>query len=339
VSAAAVPTLAPALPISAFNTTKIFVDTTGTYIKPLNLTDAVNLVVDKVADLTPKINAAFAAAATCSTPRVRVEWESYPVKDRLEYIAAIKCLQGLKSSGGFPGSKSRYEDFASLHQSLTPNVHGNSKFLIWHRYYIWAFEDVLRTECAFTGSIPWFDETKFAGKFQDSSIFSNDYYGSVNVGGNCVTNGKFANLVVNIGPGPTNSPPHCLSRNLDNTKTINGDTATFNACYNHADWPTFASCLEGVHAWGHNGIGGIMYDMYSSPGDPTFFLHHAFIDRQYRIWQNANSNRISTISGTDRVGNPLTLDTTVSLNGLRPTITIRDLLNTVGDKLCYKYNV
>jgi tyrosinase len=34
-----------------------------------------------------------------------------------------------------------------------------------------------------------------------------------------------------------------------------------------------AACAEGgAHAWGHNGIGAVMQDVYASPADPVFFL-------------------------------------------------------------------
>lgn len=111
------------------------------------------------------------------------------------------------------------------------------------------------------------------------------------------------------------------------------------ACNSRTDYADMAACAEGgAHAWGHNGIGAVMQDTYASPADPVFWLHHLFIDRNYRIWQNADSGRLGYIDGTDRVGNKLTLDTTVSVNGLRPDVKIRDIINTLGDKLCYKYN-
>ena len=101
-----------------------------------------------------------------------------------------------------------------------------------------------------------------------------------------------------------------------------------------------ASCAEGgAHAWGHNGIGSVMQDTYASPADPVFFLHHAFIDRNFRIWQNNGGNaRITTVGGTDVSGNPLTLDTTINVWGFRPDVRIRDVLNTQGPTLCYRYN-
>lgn len=131
----------------------------------------------------------FEKRATCSNVRTRTEWDSYSNSDRQSYIDAIKCLMNKPPSGQFSVSQSRYDDFVGLHQTLTPNVHGNAKFLLWHRYYLWTYEQLLRNECGFTANLPWFDETRYAGNFAASSIFSPDWFGSVDVGGNCVTDG------------------------------------------------------------------------------------------------------------------------------------------------------
>ncbi|CBX91557.1 hypothetical protein LEMA_P070650.1 [Plenodomus lingam JN3] len=127
--------------------------------------------------------------ATCSNVRVRTEWDSYSNARRQGFVNAIKCLMSRRPNGQFRNSRSRYEDLVALHQQLTPNIHGNAKFLVWHRYFVWTFEDMLRTECGFNDAMPWFDETRYAGRFQQSSIFSNEWFGSANVGGRCVTNG------------------------------------------------------------------------------------------------------------------------------------------------------
>jgi tyrosinase len=277
--------------------------------------------------------------STCSNPRIRREWDSYSNSDRQAYVDAIKCLQSRPASGQFSQSRSRYEDLVALHQTLTPNVHGNAKFLIWHRYYLWTFEQMLRSDCGFNRELPWFDETRYAGRFDQSSIFSSQWFGSVNIGGQCVTNGQFAGLAINVGPGSGNTR-HCLARNGDGAKTANTGNAIVDACNSRAAYADMASCAEGgAHAWGHNGIGSVMQDTYASPADPVFFLHHAFIDRNFRIWQNNGGNaRVTTISGTDSQGNRLSLDTTVNVYDFRPTVRIRDILNTQSTTLCYKYN-
>ena len=182
--------LIKALPLNIFAETPKFV-------QPVPLADAKRIFEEHNAT-QPEEPAAqnqnfrvstLAAAATCANPRVRVEWDSYPDSSKQQFVDAIKCLMGRAPSGQFPAAKSRYEDLVALHQTLTPNVHGNSKFLLWHRYYTWVFEDILRSECGFSQTMPWFDETKYAGRFSASSIFSAKWFGGIALGGNCVTNG------------------------------------------------------------------------------------------------------------------------------------------------------
>jgi tyrosinase len=100
------------------------------------------------------------------------------------------------------------------------------------------------------------------------------------------------------------------------------------ACNSRASFADMAACHEGgAHAWGHNGIGAVMQDVYASPSDPVFWLHHAFIDRNFRIWQN-----------TDNDGNRLTLNSMIDMSGVRPGVRIGDILDTTGELLCYKYS-
>ncbi|KAI4619977.1 hypothetical protein J4E80_004502 [Alternaria sp. BMP 0032] len=331
--------LIKALPLNIFAETPKFV-------QPVPLADAKRIFEEHNAT-QPEEPAAqnqnfrvstLAAAATCANPRVRVEWDSYPDSSKQQFVDSIKCLMGRAPSGQFPAAKSRYEDLVALHQTLTPNVHGNSKFLLWHRYYTWVFEDILRSECGFSQTMPWFDETKYAGRFSASSIFSAKWFGGIALGGNCVTNGAFANLAINIGPGSGNTP-HCLARNGDAAKTQYCNSDYVNQCNAYGDFAGMAQCAEGgPHAWGHNGIGAVMQDTYGSPADPIFWLHHAFVDRNFRIWQNANGARVNTINGNDASGRALTLDTNINVYGIRPDVKVRDVLDTTGTTLCYKYN-
>ena len=90
--------------------------------------------------------------------------------------------------------------------------------------------------------------------------------------------------------------------------------------------------------YGHNGVGGAMRDFYSSPSDPLFWMHHAMVDRHYRIWQNKDAGRLNYVNGNGADGRPLTLDTSIVLNGLKPNLQIRDIMNTMGGFLCYKYD-
>ncbi|KAI0969472.1 hypothetical protein F4678DRAFT_438819 [Xylaria arbuscula] len=279
-------------------------------------------------------------AASCTNPNVRFEWDDYSTSDRQALMSAIKCLQGKPSSGGFAGSTSRYEDFVALHQQYTPNVHQNQKFLPWHRYFIWAFEQELRDVCGFNRAFFWFDETKHAGAFSASDVFSSSYLGTLGSSSHCVTDGAFAGLTCHIGPGSGNSV-HCLSRQGNAADTAQCSTAYLNSCLSNAQYKDFETCFEyGPHGYGHNGVGGVMADVYASPGDPFFWFHHTFVDRAWRIWELADpTNRYASIDGTDINGNALTLDTPIYMGGIRPDVTIREVINTLsGDVLCYRYN-
>lgn len=96
------------------------------------------------------IKATTAASRACaSSPNYRFEWQQYSVPRRVGLVTAIKCLMNKPPSGRFSSSKNRYEDLVQLHQSMMPAVHNNALFLIWHRYFLWTFEQLLRVECGF----------------------------------------------------------------------------------------------------------------------------------------------------------------------------------------------
>ncbi|KAH6657404.1 hypothetical protein BKA67DRAFT_655677 [Truncatella angustata] len=291
--------------------------------------------------------ASTANAAACSAdPNIRFEWKQYSDSDRLAFVKAVKCLMNKPPSGNFAPAKSRYEDFVRIHQDYMNNVHNNAKFLIWHRYYLWTFEQVLRTECGFDRAMVWWDETLDAGKFGQSDMFTNKaYFGSLPASSSpqCVTDGEFAGLIANIGPGSTSSP-HCLSRQLTESNTAQCSTDFINYCNQRTSYADYESCLEyGPHGYGHNGIGGTMADVWASPSDPIFWMHHSFIDHSWRIWQNADASRIESINGNDAAGNALTLDTMVYMGGIRPDVRVRDIINTLGgvqigsETFCYRY--
>lgn len=184
-----------------------------------------------------------------ANPNMRFEWKDYSASDRLAFVEAVKCLMDAPASGNFPPATSRYEDFVRLHQNYMPNVHNNAKFLVWHRYYLWTFEQVLRTECGFDRAMVWWDETLDAGAFAQSDMFTNTaYFGSLpgdDSSGNavCINNGEFANLVCNIGPG-TDTTAHCLSRGVDETATAQCSSDYISYCNERTDYSDFESCIE-----------------------------------------------------------------------------------------------
>ncbi|OJD13475.1 hypothetical protein AJ78_06065 [Emergomyces pasteurianus Ep9510] len=288
------------------------------------------------------------AAGCVGRTNMRIEWRRYSHNDRLAFVRAVRCLMDRPPSGNFQYAKNRYEDFARLHQQKLSEIHQNDKFLVWHRYFVWTFEQVLRDECGFNRAFPWWDETKDAGRFAQAPLFTRDYFGSLpaprNGQGVCITDGAFAGITCNIGPGMSNRP-HCLSRavNEDQTRNCNNDFVI--ACNRRNSYPEMHNCAEyGPHGYGHNGIGSVMMDVAGSPSDPIFFMHHSFIDRNFRVWQNEAQRRWTTISGVEAGGRPLTLDTVLSMGGIRPDVRVRQILDTLGGAsiggvpFCYRYD-
>ncbi|KAK8097967.1 uncharacterized protein PG998_013453 [Apiospora kogelbergensis] len=218
------------------------------------------------------------AAQQCAqNPNMRFEWRDYSNSDRHALVDGIKCLMNKPPSGKFQPSTNRYEDLVRIHQQYAPNIHNNNKFLIWHRYFLWTFEQMLREECGFDRAFVFWDETKDAGHFAEFDMFSPQFFGSL--------------------PGPTDGAGTCIR---------DGCSKDFeNYCLTKTTYPEFEQCWEyGPHGYGHNGIGSVMGDVLGSVGDPAFWMHHSYIDRVFRVWQNVDESRRTTISGTIAGGAP-----------------------------------
>jgi tyrosinase len=147
-------------------------------------------------------------------------------------------------------------------------------------------------------------------------------------GGGCVKSGPFKDMVVNLGPaaldlpggtseanpnGPLSHNPRCLKRDL--TDAVNRQYANvagvLDLILKSKTVEEFQLNMQGapgsgsigVHGGGHYSIGGNPgRDVFTSPGDPIFYLHHSMIDRVWWIWQSLNpSERArgeSAIAGT-----------------------------------------
>lgn len=149
--------------------------------------------------------------------------------------------------------------------------------------------------------------------------------------------------------------PRCLRRDISSyvSKGWLKDSDSFDlisgyrdpASWNYRLNGDFANGYLGVHSAGHFTWGGDPGgDFMNSPADPAFWLHHAYIDRIWWIWQNLDvASRTFSVGGTITVlNNPpsrnASLDDTVNsgLNG--KNITIRDAGSTIGAKpFCYIY--
>ncbi|KAH8817729.1 hypothetical protein DL96DRAFT_1534676 [Flagelloscypha sp. PMI_526] len=273
------------------------------------------------------------------------------------YLSAVQCLRDKPSQSELEvnGTKasSRFEDFEMVHIHKTDEgaIHNVAQFLGWHRYFLLTYETSLINECGYSGAQPYWNETKDAGVFAKSPILdgSNLSFGS-SIGkgaGHCVNDGYFANAVNHLGPG-YGAIEHCVTRNARDAWTAGQFSPSmdltqkaFNECYSEDKFSGFSYCLEtGPHATGHNVMSGEMTNVYSSPGDPLFYLHHGMVDFTYSYWQSQDSPaRFYDLSGssTEDGKTPITMDYELDLMGLAPSIPIRDIMNTEQAPVCYTY--
>ena len=99
----------------------------------------------------------------------------------------------------------------------------------------------------------------------------------------------------------------------------------------------------GIHGGGHWSLGATHSDLYSSPQDPAFMLHHSMIDRLWASWQNGDEfNRRLALNGTDGFLNPpeatiVTLDTKMEFGVLDQPRRIREVMDPTRHHLCYIY--
>jgi tyrosinase len=148
--------------------------------------------------------------------------------------------------------------------------------------------------------------------------------------------------------------PRCLKRDVSvwvssQWNTDQNSTDLIVNKTNIADFQTymqgdFATGFYGVHTGGHFTIGGDPGgDIFTSPGDPAFFLHHAQIDRTWWIWQNQDlANRQNAIAGTITLDNDPpsrngTLEDYISLGVNAVDIQIKDAMNTLSATSMFRW--
>jgi hypothetical protein len=190
------------------------------------------------------------------------------------------------------GNASRYEDFVNIHvqamdMANTKNwlahktaliiQHGRSEsntptnFLAWHRIYLKIFEDEL---IALGGTpIPywdWYNDRVIPAEMVDANMESKLGYSR------------------NINSGAIPSTSITLAQ-------------SWKSWIDNPIWDVFQDQLEMIHHDPiHAHIGGNM-GTASSPTDPIFWLHHAFVDKIWADYQRMTSNQVNPANPTSQL--------------------------------------
>lgn len=99
----------------------------------------------------------------------------------------------------------------------------------------------------------YWDETRDAGKFSKSPVFDTvlGFGGSGKGAQNCVTDGPFANLTINIGPG-FKSEPRCLNRRITDGLSSGTGKSYYNTAISGSKYPQALDAIySGPHLIGH----------------------------------------------------------------------------------------
>ncbi|KAF8905207.1 tyrosinase [Gymnopilus junonius] len=291
--------------------------------------------------------------------------------EKAEYIRAVKCTQSLPNITSFAGVQNRFDDFQAVHINTADLIHYVGHFLPWHRRFVSIYETTLRTECDYKGSIPYWDWTqdvKPGGNILNSPIFDPvTGFGGDGVPGTydlpdnlpdsssimttafvgCVMDGPFSreNFIIHLGPGRLITS-HCLVRGVDNKydKFLNSEAV--GRALSQPTFEKFRVELEGTpsiehpneHGSGHLVIGGDLSNLYSSPGDPIFFLHHSNLDRLWWSWEMMDPlRRLDDMSGKTVKSKETALEFLLHYDALGNTIPIRDVMDIRDFPLCYVY--
>ncbi|KAI1413349.1 Di-copper centre-containing protein [Hypoxylon sp. FL1857] len=243
----------------------------------------------------------------CTTRSKRMSWTNLTSTEKIEYLNADLCLISSPPKSGLPGAKNRWDELQYVHIAQTDYVHGVGAFLPFHRYYMKVHEHVLRTECNYTGPIPYWDEPADIGKINEAAVFDTEtgFGGNGTGAAGCVTDGPFANLTLRLQVDLT-TEEYCLSRFFNDRALAQGARANVDACMAKDKFTDAWNCLEaGPHGAGHGGVSGTMVNPFTSPGDPIFFLHHGYLDKLWWDWQSANlSTRLTEIGGNNTQRGP-----------------------------------
>ncbi|CCX05366.1 Similar to Tyrosinase; acc. no. P07524 [Pyronema omphalodes CBS 100304] len=273
---------------------------------------------------------------TCTSRRA---WHTFSPAEKRAYLTAEQCL--MKLPGTVPTAQTRFDDLLACHQVQADSVHGTGWFLPFHRLLISAHERLLRQECGYTGTQPYWDEERDAGKFSSSEVFDEEI-GFGGGSGGCIKDGPFKDYLHN-GPGYDNTE-HCIARQISDEISQQSSTEDVNKCLRLDTFEQAWPCIElRPHYGGHGGVGGDMSDGISSPGDPLFYLHHTFLDRVWWRWQMENKNQRSyDISGYTSKTMPesgwvtATLQDELNMFGIVPNATVAEVMDLDGP-YCVEY--
>ncbi|KAF8371221.1 tyr-6 [Pristionchus pacificus] len=175
-----------------------------------------------------------------------------------------------------------------------PGAHWGPAFLPWHREFLRQFEIALQKErdIAF---LPYWDSTLDQGlpRPADSVLWSDELLGN---GNGYVKTGPFKDWETNVLMPLSEVPVKRLYRSTGgrpNDRLLSPrDIEWIESRGNYSDL-TFChdKTFESMHGLSHVWVGGFMFVIRVSPNDPSFYMHHAFVDSLWERFRQKQQTR------------------------------------------------
>jgi tyrosinase len=163
-----------------------------------------------------------------------------------------------------------------IHSNSIHQMHGNPRFLPWHRIYLLRMEELLMMVDP-TVCIPYW-------KSSEEQAFPSWLLGFT--------------PTVNLMSGS-----HTVTRTIGMFAFL-PNAADVATTFTNGTFNTFAPVLEGIHNSGHVWVGGSMGSIPFAPCDPVFWMHHCEIDRIWAEWQAANPGQNPVLTGAAAIMDP-----------------------------------
>ncbi len=215
------------------------------------------------------------------------------------FINAVLKLKDDVDSVLHPGAQKRYDDFVEVHKNamvsgpamIMPMPHGGPLFYPWHRILLRQFELALQAAANDASiTLPYWD-WDYTGS---GNPFTPDFLGGDGdtAQGGRVATGPFAyvtgNFPIRVWDGASGDPGLRREFGEDSTSWL-PTPSEISAGLAKTPYTPGPSCFERVsegvlHNPVHRWVGGNMADA-TSPNDPVFFLHHAFLDLLWERWK------------------------------------------------------
>lgn len=228
-----------------------------------------------------------------SSPRVRKEVGSLTDAEWATYQRAVIGLHKRETSGR-RSTLDWFERFVKMHGAYGQRAHSGAHFLAWHRLFLLAYENALRTVEP-TATIPYWDWSMDSASLAMSPVWEPKHLGGSKAGGP-IEGGAFDKFIVDTGKGRPRWIRRGFQSHLRNSINRNvwqtfPDKATIRGLWSAKfSFSRFTTALEMEHNMVHVGVGGLKGDMVKlkeAAGDVAFWSHHAFVDYVWSRRQQA----------------------------------------------------